>query len=226
MTGGMVNHSAKCRGCFVDELLSRIADIVPRLQGWCTVEKAQWLARRIVEEKYQNVVEIGVFGGRSLVPMAMAMEHLYRVSGVKDGIIDGIDAYRNDVAEAEELDPANKGWWKSIDLNSIYKAAQTAVISQRVGAFVNFQLCSSEQGVAKFADESLDLVHVDGSHNEAASTRDVKIWWPKLRPGGIMVMDDTDWKQLVAARSLVASLGKLLHHDEKWEVYQKESSQQ
>ena len=208
----------------MDELLDRIAAVVPTLQGWCTVEKAQWLARWIVERKCLNVVEIGVFGGRSLVPMAMALHHLGCLDKHWMGQVTGVDPYRNDVAEAEDSDPVNKAWWKSVDLAAIYKSAQEAVISNRLGYIVTFLLCDSKEAVSKFDDASLDVVHVDGSHNEAASTRDVEMWWPKLKEGGIMVMDDTDWAQVKAARNLSATLGKLVHRDPKWEVYQKVTS--
>lgn len=203
--------------------MKRIADVVPTLPGWCTVEKAQWLARWIVDHRCQDVVEIGVFGGRSLVPIAMAMEFLYRSANVKCGTVDGVDPYRNDVAEAEDSDPVNKAWWASVDLAAIHKSAQEAVISNRVGAFANFHLCTSEQAAVKFGDGLLDLVHVDGSHNEASSTRDVELWWPKLKIGGVMVMDDTDWAQVQAARRLVATMGKIVHRDPKWEVFQKDA---
>jgi predicted O-methyltransferase YrrM len=205
----------------MEELMKRIADLVPTLHGWCTVEKAQWLASRIVKQRYQDVAEIGVFGGRSLIPMALAMKFQYDARWAPAGIVDGIDPYSNDVAEADEDDNENRAWWKSIDLGVIRQAAMRAVKSQRVSAFVKFHACPSEQAIENYANFSLDMVHVDGSHNEKASVRDVNLWWPKLKDGGVMVMDDTDWKQLIAARSLVGSLGKIIHKNEKWEVYQK-----
>ena len=70
-------------------------------------------------------------------------------------------------------------------------------------------------------DLTLDIVHVDGSHNESASTLDVKLWWPKLRVGGIMVMDDTNWHQVQKAKVLVAGLGEQVHESATWEVFQK-----
>lgn len=207
----------------MEELLNRIANLVPSLQGWCTIEKAQWLAQWIVDHRCQDVVEIGVFGGRSLVPMAMAMEFLYRSANVKCGIVDGVDPYKNEVAEAGEPESEHKAWWKSVDLAAIHKSAQEAVISNRVGAFVNFHLCTSEQAVVKFGDGLLDMVHVDGSHNEVSSTRDVELWWPKLKIGGVMVMDDTDWAQVQAARKIAASRGTLVHHGQSWEAFRKNS---
>ena len=208
----------------MDDLLAKIAAIVPTLQGWCTVEKAQWLAQWIVEHRCVNVVEIGVFGGRSLIPMAMAMEHLDQPGRIWLGHVSGIDPYSNLVAEADEKDEANRNWWKTVDLASIRKGVEQAIVAHRLGSIVDLLFCTSEHAVANFADDMVDLVHVDGSHNEAASTWDVRLWWPKVRPGGIMVMDDTDWAQVKSARQLAASMGKLVHHNEKWEVFQKEAA--
>ena len=205
----------------MDQLMERIAAVVPSLDGWCTVEKAKWLAHWIVEKKCREIVEIGVFGGSSLIPMAMAVDYLFRDDRYFLGHVIGLDPYSNDTAETNDLDEANKKWWKEVDLEAVYKKMQEAVIRNRVGHVVTILLLQSQDGALKFADTSLDLVHVDGSHNEVNSTQDVKLWWPKLKPGGIMVMDDTHWKQLVAARHLIGTLGKLIHYSETWEVYQK-----
>src|SRR5205085_1285124 len=42
----------------------------------------------------------------------------------------------------------------------------------------------------RFGPESIDLLHIDGHHSEAAARHDVETWLPKLRPGGILLMHD------------------------------------
>lgn len=205
----------------MNDLLKRIADFIPTVHGWCSVEKAQWLARRIIENKYHEVVEIGVFGGGSFIPMAMAMEYQRRDESFPTGHVIGIDPYSNDTAETNDLDEVNKKWWKEVDLKGVYKSMQEALARSGAEKFATLLLLQSKDAVEKFDDLSLDLVHVDGSHNEEESSRDVKIWWPKLKIGGVMVMDDTNWKQLVVARKLVGTLGKLIHNTDTWEAYQK-----
>lgn len=208
----------------MQELFSRIANFIPTVHGWCTVEKAHWLARWIIERQCTLVVEIGVFGGSSLVPMALAMDYIQRLGIVHGCQLVGVDAYSNDTAETNDLEGPNKAWWKAVDLAAVQKSAQEAVISHKVGHIVDFMICPSKEAVERFDDLSLDLVHVDGSHNEEESTRDVKMWWPKLRAGGLMVLDDTNWPSLMAARGLVSSLGNILYHHETWEAYQKAPS--
>jgi hypothetical protein len=42
----------------------------------------------------------------------------------------------------------------------------------------------------RFEDESIDLLHLDGLHTEAAVRHDVGSWLPKLRPGGLLLLHD------------------------------------
>ncbi len=51
----------------------------------------------------------------------------------------------------------------------------------------------SEEVAADFADRPIDLLHVDGNHDRAAVTRDIELFLPHMKPGGILVMDDIAW---------------------------------
>jgi len=42
----------------------------------------------------------------------------------------------------------------------------------------------------KFADSTLDFVYVDGCHQYESVLQDMSIWWPKIRPGGILAGHD------------------------------------
>jgi predicted O-methyltransferase YrrM len=41
-----------------------------------------------------------------------------------------------------------------------------------------------------FEDESVDFIYVDADHSEASVLRDIELWWPKLKPTGIMAGHD------------------------------------
>jgi hypothetical protein len=44
----------------------------------------------------------------------------------------------------------------------------------------------------QFDPGSIDILHIDGLHTEAAVRHDVDSWLPKLRPGGILLLHDVD----------------------------------
>jgi hypothetical protein len=47
-----------------------------------------------------------------------------------------------------------------------------------------------EEPLSHFADESVDVLHLDGLHTEEAVRRDLDFWLPKLRPGGLLLLHD------------------------------------
>lgn len=44
--------------------------------------------------------------------------------------------------------------------------------------------------VRAFLNESLDFVYLDGDHTEPAVTQDIQLWWPKVKPGGLLLGHD------------------------------------
>ena len=60
----------------------------------------------------------------------------------------------------------------------------------RYAGFATLIRSTFDQALERFAPGSVDLLHIDGHHTEAAARHDLDSWLPKLRPGGILLMHD------------------------------------
>lgn len=60
---------------------------------------------------------------------------------------------------------------------------------------------TSLEGSSQFADNSLDAVFIDASHDQDNVTKDIEAWYPKVAPGGILGGHDhmPDWPGVVDA---------------------------
>lgn len=150
--------------------------------GWCTVEKAHGLASAILTLRPEIVLEVGVWAGRSLIPMAMAVHH------VKQGRVIGIDPWSADAATVGQ-EGANLEWWKNVPYEIIYNQFVKDVQRFGVSQVVEVHRKKSDDVTPP---EGIGLLHVDGNHGPQA-IRDVERFAPKVRVGGLVFCDDIGW---------------------------------
>lgn len=187
------------------------------INGWCTSFKGRWLADHVVREGLIHCVEIGVFGGRSLLSIALGVKHLAR-----GGYALGIDPYTLDrhiegVGSKPDID-----WAKRVDYEAVYQQALTDIRKRGLGSHCGIVRAASEE-VAGLVG-TIDLLHIDGAHSIIASCRDVEVWVPKLRPGAICILDDSTWPSIQPARAMLASMCEPPVEPEAgcgWEAYRK-----
>ena len=51
---------------------------------------------------------------------------------------------------------------------------------------------SFDEALDFFLSESIDVLHLDGFHTEAAVRHDLEAWLPKIRPSGLLLLHDVD----------------------------------
>lgn len=171
----------------IKRLVEEAKGILPTIQGWCTIEKATKLIELIVSNKLETCVEIGVFGGSSLVPQAMAI----RYNG--GGLVYGIDPWENNSALEEMVHPDHRKWWGELNYNTIYNDCVKNLEKQKLSKYCKLMRAKSEDVVNEFKDESIDLLHIDGNHSEVLSYKDATLYLPKVKKNGYIMFDDIWW---------------------------------
>lgn len=182
---------------------------LPNIHGWCSPEKATKFIEIILEHKPDICVEIGVFGGSSLVPQAMALKENNK------GIIYGIDPWANDSALEEMISKEHRDWWEKLNLENIYKHCLDNIAKYNVSGFCNIVKNKSENVVDLFKDNSIDILHIDGNHSEALSYKDATLYFPKVKIGGFIFFDDIWWTEVDNKVTTRKAISYLLENCEK-----------
>jgi predicted O-methyltransferase YrrM len=169
---------------------------ISNLEGWCTLDKSKKLYDLIKKTNPKNVVEIGVFGGKSLLSQAFALKDN------NNGIIHGIDSWKyNDCIDGmTDSDAIN--WWKTLDYEKIYNGCVNAIISNGLENYVNLHRMTSEE-YSNIINYEIDILHIDGNHEEESSCKDVELYLPRVKKGGYVWFDDANWHQTQKAINLL-----------------------
>jgi predicted O-methyltransferase YrrM len=203
----------------IDDICGQLSRIVNGLPGWCSAEKAQWLAAQIMVEQKKIVVEIGVFGARSLIPMAIAQLWSNGHYPERRGFVLGIDPYDSTFSIEEEIDPENRRWWTDVNYEAVYHTALREIRVRNLDSVCGILRAASHHCQCLFREGTIDLLHIDGCHSEFASTRDVEQWLPKVKTEGLIVLDDIDWPSVQKARRILREWCQPVYSDQKWEAY-------
>ena len=209
------------------DLANSLRAFIPTLPGWGSPEKCVRLANLVLEAGatwYDPVsVELGVFGGRTLVGLATGHDVLRR------GCVFGIDPY-DVAADLEGTNaPENDAWWSKIDHESIYQGC-VKMLKETIEDPLRWTLLrlKSLDAVDLFRNVQVHILHQDSNHSEEVSWAEINHWWPTLAHGGYWIMDDVDWPTTQKAQRLLLDLGAQVFEDYPrmdtqgaWRIYQK-----
>ena len=177
-----------------------VRDVSLDFGGGSSEAKALVFADLIVRFGVEDAIEIGVYRGRSLLPIAAMLQ----AQGA--GRVIGIDPWSSAAAlqdDTHEVGPAVNEWARSHPWEETYTEVVSRIERLGLKAHCELRRMTSEAAAGRIPDNSVDLVHIDGNHDRAAVELDVKLYLPKLRAGGFMALDDASWSSV---RPLVEAL--------------------
>ena len=76
------------------------------------------------------------------------------------------------------------------DLDRIHDAVAARFAAEVAAGQVAIHRAPSHAAAGRFADASFDWVYIDGDHFYDAVSRDLALWAPKVKPGGVITGDD------------------------------------
>lgn len=150
-----------------DTKLIETIRIASTIQGWMSDIELHWLiATASMLGENRVFVEIGSYRGRSTVAIGRSLGN--------GALLYCVDTWQGDLYDTEDL---------NVDLYSIW-------LGNVLGHAFARPIVPIRQPSARaselFATSSIDWVFIDGSHLFEHISKDIALWLPKLRPGGII----------------------------------------
>jgi predicted O-methyltransferase YrrM len=164
--------------------------------GRCDETKGNVIKDLIIETNAQLCVEIGVFKGASLMYFAEALE-------MTNGKVIGIDPYslgslKNEIPD-KSLNEHIYGvlFNKQIVLDELYDGVLKVINENDLKNTVSLVRSKSEDYYNNLDLESVDIIHIDGNHDEEYVTKDIQLYLPLIKKGGYIIMDDITWPGVI-----------------------------
>lgn len=162
--------------------------IIESLPGWCSPVKRHYLTSWVREFRPKLLVEIGVYGGSSLIPVALEAK-------AYGGKVVAIDPWKLGDCLEGMVKEANVQWWKQYSqLQAVKQAFLRARGDLGLEDTIEVIEMTSREAVSRFEDASIDYLSIDGNHGPPA-VEDGQLYHPKLAPGALVACDDTDWEE-------------------------------
>lgn len=144
-------------------------DIVRKLkgiEGWMGIPDCQVLYKYASRLNGATIVEVGSYAGRSTLVLSLASP---------TSTVYAIDPFKKDLPE---------------DYRKVLKHFRQNIKGLNV---VHFRKTSLS--VALHWDKPIDLIHIDGEHSYKSVKRDIKMWMPFVKKGGVMLFHDYEARQ-------------------------------
>lgn len=160
--------------------------------GASPISKCFLMSYLIDRMSMKNYVEIGVFQGRSLFSVASVLKD-------NQGVAYGIDPYSSETFIEEELSDTVKKMVDEYAENTNFDQLFWTVLEKRseleLDDVVKIIRKKSEDAIDYFCNKNIaiDMLHIDGNHDESYVRIDASNYIPFVKAGGIIVFDDINF---------------------------------
>ena len=151
--------------------------------GWTTPIIAKTFAACVIALRPSLVIEIGVFGGRATIPIAIALRE------VGTGMINAIDPW-DFSASIEGQGAENAAWWKNANMHEDVRQRFLKDVRD-IGIQNCINVIRSRSDDA--SPHKCQMLLIDGNHGPQA-IKDVERFAPHVDVGGLVYMDDLNWE--------------------------------
>jgi len=138
----------------------------------------------------RTLVEIGSWSGGSMFTMSGWAEPGARLISVDPWSSDNIDGVVGATAYEKAMEVFDVLKERGYDLSVIRDYSQNVVA----------------EVVKQLDGRPLDLIHVDGGHQYEMVKRDWELYWPLVRPGGVMLIHDADNPKQPGVRKFLSEI--------------------
>jgi len=130
----------------------------------------------IIKIPNPKLLEIGSWTGISTSVLAQYAKE-------KDGVVYAIDWFKG-TPHTTLVDIAEK--------NNILLLFRQNMEELELSNWIKLKVMLSEKAVVEFPDNSLDLIFIDGDHRYTGIKKDIEMWYPKLKSGGVFCGHDCE----------------------------------
>lgn len=189
------------------------------IAGRCPSHKGQIIKSLVEQSNAKLCVEIGVFKGASLLYFAEALR-------LNKGKIIGIDPYQIDAFKNKiEYEYANNIIYNILFteqkiLDDIYENLIKTIKNNDLSGVVSIIRDKSENYCHNIKNESLDILHIDGNHDEEYVSKDIINYLPLVKKNGYIIMDDINWSGVKnSINNYLINQCKLIKDYVEWAIY-------
>ncbi len=180
----------------VVQLMENIDRVRKLCFGWCSKAKAEAMASLIINTKPKICVEVGALAGSSFYAIPLTLNYL------NSGRAFAVDSWNNaDCLRYMPENDANREYWGWINLEDLRIKFNKLLLAEKLDARTTVYFEDSVAAARHFADNSIDFLHWDGNHSYMGAQREITAYFPKVKSGGYIWVNDVTWN--VGGRDII-----------------------